>query len=232
MKTYFGILIMLFAVVSQACSPSQKNSQDAAMPTQGTQPAQVESVASLTPTITPIATQTDSITPTPTLPSVTVTAVKGNLFIRRGPDLAYNAVSVLMDGQSVKAFARDVLSKWLQVSIPDSPEKTGWISIQSHYTVVSGNVKNLSEVIPTDWPALAFLRNCTYHQMVAEPGGILIPAVTNYQENYAQLNPGIYTIYDIDVEGSPEVKEVEVKEGSEIDIRDDGYGEHKKCTTP
>jgi hypothetical protein len=161
-----------------------------------------------------------------------VSAVKGNLFIRRGPDLAYDSVSVLMDGQSAKALARDVLSKWVQISIPDDPQKTGWISIQSHYTIVSGDVASLPEVTPTDWPMLAFLQNCTHHLMRADPGGIFIPAVDHFQENYAQLNPGVYTVYDIEVDGSPEVLQVEIKEGSEIDIRDDGNGEHRKCPTP
>lgn len=230
-KIYLWFLILLLTVASQACSPSQKISQDAIPPAQGTQPPVIESPAPLPPTATPIATQTSSITPTTTLSSVTVTAIKGNLFIRRGPDLAYDAVSVLMDGQSVRALARDVLSKWLQVQVPDDPQKTGWVSIQSHYTVVSGNVKNLPEVTPTDWPVLASLQNCTHHLMRVDPGDILIPAVDNFQENYAQLNPGIYVIHDTEVNGSPEVMQVEIKEGSEINIREDGNGEHRKCPT-
>jgi hypothetical protein len=229
-KIYFWFLIILLAVSNQACGPTQKNSQDTIAPAQGTQPPLVASPASsTTPTAMPIATQTINVTPAPTIPSVTVTAVKGNLFIRRGPDLAFDAVSVLTDGQSAQTLARDVLSKWLQVQVPDDPEKTGWISIQSHYTLVSGDVTNLPEVAPTDWPVLAFLQNCTHHLMEADPGGILIPAVDNFQENYVQLNPGIYTIYDIEVNGKPEVMQVEIKEGSEIDIREDGNGEHRKC---
>jgi hypothetical protein len=226
-KIQLWFLVFLLAVASQACGPSQKISQAASAPTQAPLPQPVESLApSSTPTNIPIATPTISITPAP---SVTVTAAKGNLFIRRGPDLAFNAVSVLMDGQSAQALARDVLGKWLQIPLPDDPGKTGWISIQSHYSVVSGDVTNVQAVTTTDWPELAFLRNCTHHLMEADPGGILIPAVDNFQENYAQLNPGVYTVYDIEVDGSPEVLEVEVKEGSEIDIRDDGDGEHRKC---
>ncbi len=172
---------------------------------------------------------TETIFPTPTPQAIVVTALKGNVFIRRGPDLAYNAVSVLMDGQSAKAFARDVLAKWLQITIPGHPEKSGWISIQTHFVSVSGEVMNLPEITPTDWPTLASLRNCTYHQMEVDPGGIVIPAVDNFPENDVQINPGIYTIYDTDVDGSPEVMEVEIKEGSAVDIRDDADGEHRKC---
>ena len=180
--------------------------------------------------LTPVPTKT--IFPTPTLQAIVVTAAKGNVFIRRGPDLAYNAVSVLMDGQSVKALARDVLAKWLEIPIPGQPEKTGWISIQTHFVSVNGDVMSLPEITPTDWPILASLRNCTHHLMVVDPGGILIPAVDNFLENDVQINPGTYTIHDGEVDGGPEVMEVEIKEGSEIDIRDDGDGDHKKCALP
>jgi len=180
--------------------------------------------------LTPVPTET--MFPTPTLQAIVVTAAKGNVFIRRGPDLAYDAVSVLMDGQSVKALARDVLAKWLQITIPGHPEKTGWISIQTHFVSVSGEVMSLPEITPADWPVLASLRNCTNHLMVVDPGGILIPAVDNFPENDVQINPGIYTIHDGEVDGSPEVMEVEIIEGSDIDIRDDGDGNHKKCVLP
>lgn len=169
---------------------------------------------------------------TPEPPIIVVSAVKGNVFIRRGPELAFNPVSVLMDGQSARALARDVLSKWLQISIPDHPGETGWISIQTHFIEVSGDVKDLPESTPTDWPILASLRNCTHHLMIAQPAGIFIPAANTFPDNEVQINPGVYTVHDIEVDGSPEVMEVEIKEGSEIEIRNDGNGEHKKCVTP
>jgi hypothetical protein len=168
-----------------------------------------------------------SSTPNPT--TIVVTAVNGNVFIRRGPDLAYNAVSVLMDGQSARALARDVLAKWVQIPIPGHPNETGWISIQTRFVAVNGDPVELPEIAPTDWPVLASLRNCTYHYMVAEPGGIVIPAVYNFPDNDVQINPGVYTIHDIEVDGSPEVMEVEVREGLQIDILYDGDGDRKKC---
>jgi hypothetical protein len=222
-------LMILLAVVNPACGPTQKIHSPASAPTRGAQATLAESRASSTATTAPGATPASTVTAFPTLPPVIVTAAKGNLFIRRGPDLAFDALSVLMEGQSAKALARDVLSKWLQIRLPDNPQKTGWVSIQSHYSTVSGDVASLQEITPTDWPVLAFLRNCTLHLMQAQPGGILIPSVNNFQENYAQLNPGVYMIHDLEVDGRPEVMEVEVKEGSEIDIRDDGSGEHRKC---
>lgn len=192
----------------------------------------VEQISNLpyTATPSPISTPAKSST---LMPSKTVvTAEKGNVFIRRGPDLGYNAVSVLMDGQSARALARDVLAKWVQIPIPGHPQETGWISIQTRFVAVSGDIMKLPEVMPTDWPVLASLRNCTYHYMEANPGGIVIPAVNNFPDNDVQINPGIYTIRDIEVDGSPEVMEVEIKEGSEIDILYDGDGDRKKCPLP
>ncbi len=187
--------------------------------------------AAPSPTATPAGTGTAvSLTLTPS--SVTVTAVKGNVFIRRGPDLAYNPISALLEGQSANAIARDVLAKWVQIPLPGGSGKTGWISIQTSFTQVNGNVMSLPEVQVTDWPVLAFLRNCTHHQMEADPVGIIIPPVDAFPDNRVQINPGIYTIHDIDVDHSPEVTQVEMKEGLEIDIRTDGNGVSKKCPVP
>jgi hypothetical protein len=168
-----------------------------------------------------------SLTQTPEV--VMVTAAKGNLFIRRGPDLAYNAVSVLIEGQNAKAVARDVLGGWLQIFLPDHPRETGWISIQSRYSEVKGDVMSLPEFMPTDWPARAWLRNCTDHQMLVNPGGIHISPVNNFPDNEVQLNPGVYTVHDLEVDGYPEVMELEIKEGSEKDILDQGDGKRRTC---
>jgi uncharacterized protein YgiM (DUF1202 family) len=164
--------------------------------------------------------------------AVTVTAVKGNLYIRRGPDVGFNPVAVLTNGQSSKVLARDVLGKWLQIPIPGGSGKNGWISIQTIYSAVSGDVTKLPEVEPTDFPVPAFLRNCTFHDMTAEPGGILIPALNNFPANDVRMNPGTYRVYDNVTDGYPEVLKVELREGSAIDIRKDGDGESRKCPVP
>ena len=203
------------------------------------------------PTTTPITLPTESSasplgnTPVPTLPAmpfasatptatqtsftVTVAAVKGNLFIRRGPDLAFNPVGALMDGQSEIATARDPLSKWLQIPIPGQEGKTGWISIQTTYSAVTGDVTSLPEVAPTTWPDLAFIQNCMSDQMEIDPGAIVLPSSAYFPDNRIQINPGIYTIHDTSVTGSPEVMQVEVKEGSEINVTVDGNGNKHKC---
>ncbi len=183
-------------------------------------------------TITPPAVSTATPSATETTSTVTISAAKGNLFIRRGPDLAFNPVSVLMNGQSANALARDVLAKWVQIPIPGRTEDTGWVSIQTQFSRIDGDVMSLPEILPTYWPVLAFLRNCTYHQMEVEPGDMVIPPLNAFPDNRMQINPGVYTVHDIDVDGSPEVLSVNMREGVEIDIRQDGAGFHKKCPIP
>jgi hypothetical protein len=136
-----------------------------------------------------------------------------------------------MDGQTATVLGRDVLEKWLQISLPNHPEQTGWISIQTHYSVVNGDVKSLPVIEPTDWPVLASVRNCTHHEMRVDPLGIVITTADNFPWNDVQINPGVYTIHDIDVRGKPRIMEVEIKEGSQIEIREDGDGERWGCST-
>jgi hypothetical protein len=196
-------------------------------------------LASPSPTSAAVPSSTPSPVPTatlavssPTSPAVIVSAVKGNVFIRRGPDLAFDSISVLMDRQSARALARDVLAKWVQIPIPGLGHKTGWISVQTHFVALTGDIMQLPELTPTDWPVLASLRNCTTHVMEADPGGIPVPAVSDFPDNEVTINPGIYTIHDTAVDGSPQVMEVEIREGQHIDIRTDGDGNHKKCPVP
>jgi len=185
-----------------------------------------------TPTERPSSTPTATIFQTQISNAVSVTAKKGNLFIRRGPDLAFNATSTLLDGETERALARDVLSKWVEIPIPGQPGITGWISIQTQYSVVSGDVISLPEISPPEWPVLAFLRNCTHDQMFIEPTGTVLPSLLNFPLNDVQINPGIYRIFDSDVNDYPEVSKVEVREGSAIDIVTDGNGIKRKCPMP
>ncbi len=223
-------LVIVLCASLQGCNPSQRSLPPTPSGT---------SVETALPFLTaPVATATASVVPTATfLPIqtskvVTVAATKGNLFIRRGPDLGFNPIAVLRDGQSATAQARDVLSNWLQIPIPGQPDKTGWVSIQTHYSVVSGDVMNLPEFTQTYWPEAASLRNCTHHQLEADPAGIVLPPVDQFPDNEVQMNPGTYAIRDIDVDHSPVVAEVVLQEGSAIDVRTDGDGVRKKCPIP
>ncbi len=223
-----SVLILIFSVAG--CTRGAPSNGPTPQPSRIALPSSSPVTLSFTATSSPVP--TSAVTSTPTPERVRITAVKGNLFIRRGPDLAFNPLAVLMEGQTETALARDVLGDWVQIPLPGNSHMTGWVSIQTQYSAVTGDVMSLPEIQPTDWPVLASVRNCTFHQMVAEPGGIVIPALDNFPENDVTINPGIYRIFDTDVDGAPEVLKIDVKEGSAIDIRDDGDGDHRKCPAP
>jgi hypothetical protein len=169
------------------------------------------------------------IVPTETiLPHVSVHAVKGNTFIRRGPDMAFNFVDVLYKDEVATAIARDVLSAWVQIKIPHS-DKTGWLYIDNHFLQVEGNVKDLPELSPTEWPVAAYVRNCTYHQMYVMPGDTLIPSLRQKPDNEVWIYPGTYKVFDIDISGDPQVADFSIREGTSIDITEDGTGDRHKC---
>ena len=179
--------------------------------------------------IPPTATLLETVGITPTPSQVVITAVKGNLFIRRGPDLAFNPISVLQSGQSAPVLAHDVLGDWVEVPIANLPGKTGWISIQTTFSSVSGNLSDTPEILPTVWPVAAYLRNCTYHQMLVEPGDTTLLSFLNAPDNEQWIYPGVHKVYDQDVDGQPEVLTVDLREGITVDIRIDGNGDRRKC---
>ena len=188
---------------------------------------QPAATATSTPTTVP-ATAT-KISPTATTqPRVVISAVKGNIFIRRGPDMAFNPIGVLYKDTSAPVIARDVLSNWVQIVIPNSDQK-GWISIQTQYSKVDGDLKTLPEFTTTEWPTPAYLRNCTHHQMYILPAEVILLSSFDQPDNMVWLYPGTYTVYDLEVSGEPEVTTVEVREGVTVEILDDGAGEHRKC---
>jgi hypothetical protein len=188
---------------------------------------QPAATATSTPTTVP-ATATE-ISPTATTqPRVVISAVKGNIFIRRGPDMAFNPIGVLYKDTSAPVIARDVLSNWVQIVIPNSDQK-GWISIQTQYSKVDGDLKTLPEFTTTEWPTPAYLRNCTHHQMYILPAEVILLSSFDQPDNMVWLYPGTYTVYDLEVSGEPEVATVEVREGVTVEILDDGAGEHRKC---
>lgn len=230
-KTILWLVAIVFVISSQGCALRVATPTSVqALPSQ-----QIETIPTISlSTNTPVPTIQTGIAspialPTLTLPAITITAVKGNLFIRRGPDLAYNAVAVLKKGQVVTALGRDVLARWIQISIPDQTNKTGWVSIQTQYSAVSGDVMTLPEITVTSRPVATYFRNCTNHQMIVEPGDIILASVGGYPDNIQWINPGVYTIHDYDLPTQPEVLSAELREGLTVDILDDGSGEHRKC---
>lgn len=99
----------------------------------------------------------------------------------------------------------------------------------SQFTEVTGELDSLPEIEPTEWPRLASLRNCTYHQMLIQPGGVIIPSIISFPENDVRVNPGSYAVLDVEVDDYPEVLSAQISEGMTVDIVTDGSGEKKKC---
>ena len=230
-KVLFWLMMIAFVFSGQSCAfrvATPASSQ--ALPSSQIEMTPTVSLSADTPTPT-VQAQIASPTVSPALtpPAITITAVKGNLFIRRGPDLAYNPIAVLKSGQVVTALGRDVLARWIQIPIPGQPNKTGWVSIQTQFSAVSGDVMSLPEVTNVPRPVATYFRNCTNHQMIVEPGDIVLAAVNGYPDNIQWINPGIYTVHDYDLPTQPEVLSAELREGITVDILDDGSGEHRKC---
>jgi hypothetical protein len=65
--------------------------------------------------------------------------------------------------------------------------------------------------------------------MFVLPGEIILPSLLEAPENEVWVYPGSYTVYDLDHPDQPDVAEVELREGLEIDIQVDGNGEKRKC---
>lgn len=229
-KHRIAVTALLIGILLQGCvgfTPAAPPTSDTPIPLK---------IESRTATSTPSRvaetgnTPAHEVTATPTpLREVTITAVNGNLYIRRGPGMAYNQIDVLMKGESAPILYRDILSKWVQISIPGRSGQTGWVSIMTKFSSIEGDLSAIPAIQVTDWPVAGYLRNCSFHRMLVMPGGTVIPSLLQYPENEVWIYPGSYTIFDYDMPDTPEVMRVEMREGYEMDILYDGTGEKHKC---
>ena len=180
------------------------------------------------PTVTQIPTFTE-LPPTPK-PQVKITAATGNLYIRRGPGFEYNWISVLPKGTSAEVIGQDVLSKWVQIQVPNE-DFTGWVSNQSQFTTIEGDLDSVPDFTFTDWPEPAYIKNCTEHEMFITPGEYHLQNLfTNAKYlNEVQVNPGEYVAYDISLPGEPEAQRISLREGMTAYITINGAGETHKC---
>jgi hypothetical protein len=121
-----------------------------------------------------------------------------------------------------------VLSDWVQIQIPNT-DQTGWVSIQTSYSQIKGDLEDLPEFTTTEWPVAAYLRNCTHHRMYVPQADMVIPSSFEFPDNEVWIYPGTYTVLDIDVSGDPGVMDFTIREGESVEIRWDGLGEKRKC---
>ena len=224
-------LILILVLLTQGCMQARPADGSTGLDVLSTATV-VQVEPSSTPTLkveTPVPTATVSIPTASVPPKVTVSALKGNLFIRRGPGVAYNPIGVLSDGTGVEVIAHDMLSKWAQITIPNS-DKTGWVSLLTSYSQVEGDLSSLPGFTFTEWPVPAYLINCMDHNMYVMPGRIILPSVLASPENQIWLYPGSYVIYDYDLPGRPAAQSVDIREGETAHIVYDGSGNHRnKC---
>ncbi|MFH1184201.1 MAG: hypothetical protein V1755_04070 [Chloroflexota bacterium] len=183
------------------------------------------------PSAAPTQTATDSATETATAtvgppPVVTVAASGGRLNVRRGPGPEYDTVGAFLDGQSTTATARNGDGSWVLINTPDTSKSLGWIIVKTQYTTVRGTVANLP-VLEVDSALPAYIRNCTPHEMLVNPGGALLLERSNSPENQLQFFPGEYSVIDQTTES--EVAGVTVFEGRTIDVKKDSSGKSFSC---
>lgn len=186
--------------------------------------------ATSTPLSTPTIVPTSEGSSTPQL-SVSVTAVGGNLYIRRGPGTPYDRIGLLSKGQTAQVIGRDVLSKWVQIQIPGSDEITGWVSLLTEFSEIQGDLSQIPSFTVTDWPLPAYIENCTEHDLLVLPNELYLYSLYTNDKylNEIQVDPGTYSIQDLFVDGEPVYMTVDVREGQVIYITENALGEMHKC---
>jgi hypothetical protein len=194
----FAILVLSFL----ACGIQVQTSNSAYTPTPSiSSPVEIatatfQSIATPTYMVLP-ATPTSAVSMTPILPSVTITAINGNLYIRRGSGSDFNPIAVLLQGQTVTALGRDILDEWLYIPIPSHADKFGWVSTLTIYSSISGQTMDLP-VVDSDLAVPAYIQNCSTHNMIVQPVGVILPPFYQYPDSVVQFDPGEYTLLDYD----------------------------------
>jgi hypothetical protein len=237
-------LILLVVLAVQGCVPSQAEETNVprATSTVGEVPTWTPRPAGLTQTAHPSATRpapvssATTVPPTATLTSPVVATPKivrvkiegGNLFVRRGPSLDYNYVDVLYDGVTVLATGRDRVSRWIRIALPSDPLVEGWITTETNYTLIEGDIPNLP-YIETEPARPAYIRNCTMHELWVMPAEVKLLEKFEAPDNEVRFPVGIYQVYDLENPDNKPIEEVSLSEGKTVDIQYDWTGEKTKC---
>jgi hypothetical protein len=245
LKVQTIIALLLFATLAiQSCAPAVTSSTEAAqvasapgeIPTWTPRPEDLTLTA--LPTATRLATDTPTATVAPTLvgttpftptPKTVSVAIKGgNLFVHRGPGLEYNFVGVFYDGDTTIATGRDLINRWIRIQLPSKPSVEGWITTETEYTRIYGDISNLP-FIQTEPASPAFIRNCTKHEILILPTEVYLLTKYDTPYNEERFDVGVYQVYDTDIPGNVRLDDVSLSEGKTVDIRYDGNGEKSKC---
>lgn len=245
-------LLLLVILAMQGCAPPQGNETTPVRATSspGEIPTWTPRPADLTLTALPTATRAfaqsqDGLAPISSATSVPLTATStprivaspqtvrvtikgGNLFAHRGPGLEYNYVGVLYNGDTVIANGRDRISRWIRIALPSTPSVDGWITTETDYTIIDGDIPNLP-YIETEPARPAFIRNCTWHDLWVMPAEVKLLDKSVESDNEERFPVGIYQIYDLENPEDKPIEEVTLSEGKTVDIQYDWTGEKSKC---
>lgn len=242
-RTIFAMVLLIMLGMA-SCAPSRvtptpegiRTSTPGDVPLWTPRPVDLTRTAFPTPTrLAPISTETP-IPPTVTVPpvvemtpeTVRVRIAGGNLSVRRGPSPDYNYIGVLYDGQIVLATGRDRVSRWIRIALPSNPQVEGWITTETSYTVVDGDIPNLP-YIETEPARPAFIRNCTFNEMLVRPIGAKLLSRIDEPDNEERFSVGVYEVYDLENPDNRPIQEVDLSEGETVEILYDWTGEKSKC---
>ena len=148
--------------------------------------------------------------------------------MRRGPSTDYNYVGLLSTGETALAVGRDRISRWILIDLPSRPGVRGWVTTETEYTTVEGDISNLPFL--SEEPASpAFIRNCTKHTMRILPTGVELLSKFDEPYNEERFGVGAYLVYDLENPHIEVIQEVSLSEGKTVDILYDWTGEKSKC---
>jgi len=218
LKKSLSVVIPLFLALV-ACNLSAAPASNTATPPPPVPP----------PAATQAPTQAPPVAPTslPTSAGVTISVTSESLNVRRGPSTYYDPVGFIKAGESATATGRDGNSDWLYIPLPGDPSASGWVSAKTQYSQVSGDIQSLPvQSAPPAKPA--YIRNCTYHPMKIQPGGILLQPLTDKSGRLAQFAPGAYSAFDQNVSNT-KVLSMTLHEGDSVDIKTDGLKNTYGC---
>lgn len=185
-----------------------------------------QATATKTPTVRRPVSATQASTKTPRVVRFQVSG--GNLNVRRGPGLSYNFVGVIYDGEEAQVIGRDRISRWVKIELPSEAGKQGWVTTETRYSKIEGDVSSLP-FIKTEPAKAAFIRNCTKHKLWVLPEDVYLLSKYDEPYNEERFSVGVHFVYDLEDPKGGVLIEVSLFEGKRMDIRRDWEGEKSKC---
>jgi hypothetical protein len=225
----FAILVFSFSACSLKTPQSSSGNTSTPPATLVVEPAtSTPQILALSTYAPPLDYPTSAAVMTPLPPLVTITAGNGDLYIRRGSGSDFNPIGVLAQGQTESATGRDILDQWLYVPLPTDPEKFGWVSTLTIYSSISGDTMGLP-VVDSPLAVPAFIQNCSIHNMLVQPAGVIIPPGNQFPDNIVRFDPGEYTIHDYDIGKNTQGMMIDLSEGETYQITAKGTVAQHKC---